>query len=130
MELVKRETCLEYFHRRLSEGWKCISLEGYNAVLLSPDGVRRTLDLRHDILTLRPNSDTSQGISQESPTQGTHYDLVDDAGTGDGDTTHVRQYGVPTCNTWGYDRYGLPNHTDEIGAIDKVTIFCRMRYVD
>ncbi len=27
MEVVKHETCLEYFRRRLREGWKCISLE-------------------------------------------------------------------------------------------------------
>ena len=49
---VLHETCLEYFRRRLAEGWECISLEGHNAVLLSPDGnVRREIDLRNDIET-------------------------------------------------------------------------------
>ncbi|GAI05297.1 unnamed protein product, partial [marine sediment metagenome] len=72
MELVKHETCQEYFRRRLSEGWKCISLEGYNAVILSPEGIRRELDLRNDIETLRPNA--TGDLSQ----MGGRWDKVDE----------------------------------------------------
>ena len=48
--MIKHETCLEHFHRRLREGWKCVGLEGYNAFLLSPDGNSKLeIDLRNDV---------------------------------------------------------------------------------
>ena len=52
----KRETCQEYFDRRIREGWKCISRDGPLVVLLSPDGIRKEMDLRNDVETLRPNA--------------------------------------------------------------------------
>lgn len=48
MESVTRQTCQQYFDRRLSEGWECISRQGHDAVLRSPDGFLLPIDLRND----------------------------------------------------------------------------------
>lgn len=45
---VRHETCPQYVARRLSEGWKIVSQEGFNVVLQSPDGLLRPVDLRYD----------------------------------------------------------------------------------
>ena len=118
MEVVKHETCLQYFGRRLSEGWKCVSLKGYDAVLLSPSGFRREIDLRHDVLTLRPNSDgTYQEVyyREGDSTSRPYYPSVDVVP--DGFTTCIYTK-VPGLFR---DTYGLPNHTTEYGPINKVT---------
>ncbi|GAI80869.1 unnamed protein product, partial [marine sediment metagenome] len=125
MELVKHETCLQYFHRRLSEGWKCISLEGYNAVLLSPEGIRREIDLRNDILTLRPNepgvsTQLYKGGSSPAPT---NWEGVDEE-TPDEDVTYNYNNAGPTPTT-GKDLYNLPNHTTESGPINSVKVYHR-----
>ncbi len=54
MESVTRQTCQQYFDRRLAEGWKCINRQGHNAVLKSPDGLLRTIDLRNDVMGPNP----------------------------------------------------------------------------
>jgi len=92
------ETCQQYFDRRIKEGWKCISLEGHNAVLLSPDGIRREVDLRHDTETLRPNgAGDLTGIGYQSPSSTYHWDKVDEV-IADDSTTYVYDYvsGVPS----------------------------------
>ncbi|MBA7609781.1 hypothetical protein ES703_16975 [subsurface metagenome] len=117
MELVKHEACQEYLKRRLSEGWKCISLEGYNAVLLSPSGMRRELDLRNDVETLRPNGagDLTE-IHVQEPDETFHWDKVDEV-TADGNSTMVYP------NTYGSlkDLYALPDNSGG-GTINKITL--------
>lgn len=120
---IKHETCLEYSRRRLSEGWKCISLEGYNAVLLSPDGIRRKVDLRNDILTLAPNADSTP-LELTALGGGDHYIEVDEQPDPDEDSTRV--YTTSTANK--VDLYGLPNHTTESGTINSVKAYARCRY--
>ena len=78
MAISLHETCLEYFRRRLREGWKCISLEGHNAVLRSPDGIIRPLDLRNDVLTLSPNADSSILLTPFPGTGEGNYEDVDE----------------------------------------------------
>lgn len=86
--IALHETCLEYFRRRLAEGWRCISLEGHNAVLLSPEGIRRELDLRNDVETLRPNAAGDE--TNWSPLGGgDNYEEVDEA-VADDDTSFNR----------------------------------------
>ena len=118
------ETCQEYFNRRLSEGWKCISLEGYNAVLLSPGGVRREIDLRNDVETLRPSAiGDEESIDHATSGAGFHHNDVDEAGVGgDGDTTVVYDSG----STPERDLYNIPASSGS-GAISKITVFfcCR-----
>ncbi|GAI67509.1 unnamed protein product [marine sediment metagenome] len=119
MAVSLHETCLQYFRRRISEGWKCVSLEGYNAVLLSPDGIRRELDLRNDIETLRPNAVGSlTGIGAQEPATGEHWDKVDEA-IADNNTTYVKQPGYAQK-----DLYALPAHSGS-GVIRKVTAYAR-----
>jgi len=121
MEIVRHETCLEYFRRRLSEGWKCISLEGYHAVLLSPEGIRRELDLRNDVLTLRPNAAGDEtNVPYQYPTSGSHWDKVDEASADNGAT-----YVMSIANDYGRDLYALPNHTTESGDISSIIAYAR-----
>ena len=118
MAVSLHETCLQYFNRRLSEGWKCTSLEGYDAVLLSPDGIRRRIDLRNDVETLRPNASgefddawSATGCDNNS------YTCVDEASQ-DGNTTHLRSKDVNVKNLWNIENTAL---TDE--TITKITLY-------
>ena len=121
MEVVKHETCQEYFRRRLSEGWKRVSLEGYKAVLLSPEGIRRELDLRNDVETLRPNAAGDEtNIANQVPDEDEHWDKVDEAEADDG-TTHVWSvYG----GAGQRDLYNLPASSGS-GDINKITVYFR-----
>lgn len=124
MELVKHETCQEYFHRRLSEGWKYISLERYNAVLLSPGGIRRELDLRNDIETLRPNGAgtlTQCSIGGTTPAP-TNWQSVDEA-IADEDVTYV--YNTDSATT-KKDLYALPASGVGAGTINSMTVYARL----
>uniref|UniRef100_A0A6M3JZR9 Uncharacterized protein n=1 Tax=viral metagenome TaxID=1070528 RepID=A0A6M3JZR9_9ZZZZ len=124
--ITLHETCLEYFTRRLSEGWKCISLDSYNAILQSPEGIIRPLDLRSDVLTLRPNAN---GVTiQCSPFPGTGEDNYEDVNeaTADEDATYV--YNTGDEDVAKEDDYQLPNHTTESGTINSVKVYGRARY--
>jgi len=126
MELVKRETCQEYFERRLREGWKCISLEGYNAVLLSPDGIRRELDLRNDVETLRPSGGSFATFgyydgSYHGGLREENWKQVDEV-TADDDATFVYQ----AITAWSEDHYTFPAHSDGSGTINNIKVYCRM----
>ena len=116
---ILHETCQEYFRRRLSEGWKCISLEGYNAVLLSPEGVRRELDLRNDVETLRPNAagDENGILDQNGEASPNHWMNVDEV-TSDGSATAV----VVREDEDLRDLYNLSAHTGT-GTINKITVY-------
>ena len=123
MDLVQRETCAEYFRRRLAEGWNCIHLKGHNAVLLSPEGFRRELDLRGDTLTLRPNADGYYTFWKLSG--GTdHYALVDEA-TPDEDATYIYR----DDNAYGKDSFTFPVSGSPEGIILKVTAFMRVKNI-
>lgn len=123
MELVKHETCQQYFQRRLSEGWKCISLEGHNAVLLSPEGIRRELDLRNDVETLRPNGIGDEtSIPYQEPSSGAHWEKVDEA-SADENATYIRS----DTTEHARDLFILPAHSVGSGTINSVTIYYRMR---
>lgn len=123
MDLVQRETCAEYFRRRLAEGWNCIHLKGHNAVLLSPEGFRRELDLRNDTLTLRPNADGYYTFWKLSG--GTdHYALVDEA-TPDEDATYIYR----DDNAYGKDSFTFPASGSPEGTISKVTVFFRCKNI-
>ena len=122
MELAKHETCFEYFRRRLSEGWKCVSLEGYNAVLLSPEGIIRELDLRNDVETLRPNASGDEtSINTQYPASTYHWDKVDEVSADDGGTYVQTAY---SSGVWERDLYNLPAHSGS-GIINKVTVYVR-----
>ncbi|KKN87080.1 hypothetical protein LCGC14_0263500 [marine sediment metagenome] len=114
-----RETCQEYFKRRLSEGWKCIWLDGYNAILLSPDGLRREIDLRNDTETLRPS--TAGDLTELDPVPVVpNWQNVDDTGGGDDDTTYNNQYDDFR------DTYNLPASSGS-GTINKITVYVRVK---
>ncbi len=118
---VLHETCLEYFRRRLTEGWKCISLEGYNAVLLSPEGIRRELDLRNDVETLRPDTagdecNISHEVGAACPN---HYQNVDEV-IPDENTTLVYVDGL---HDWERDLYSIENHSVGSGTINSVKVY-------
>lgn len=122
--LVFRESCLQYFRRRLSEGWKCVSLEGYKAVLLSPWGFKRKIDLRNDVETLRPSgagAETNCDIGGTVPAA-TNWQSVDEA-IADENTTYV----VAPGSGWFRDLYNLPAHSVGIGTINKITLYFRVK---
>lgn len=129
MELIvaRHETCLEYFKRRLSEGWECIEFSYPYAVLLSPEDIRRKLDLRNDIETLSPSAggDVTQlkyydGVSHD-PDVLHNFEQVDEYPDPDEGSTSVF-----CTNRAGpfYDLYNLPAHTGS-GTINKVTVYAR-----
>lgn len=119
---ILHETCLEYFRRRLSEGWRCVSLEGHNAVLLSPEGIRRELDLRNDIVTLRPNADTA--IQEWTPKGGgDHYVEVDEE-SHDDDATYVY-----TISPNATELFDIANSELDAGTtINKITLYMWASY--
>lgn len=118
MELAKHETCKEYLKRRLGEGWKCISLEGYDAVILSPDGFERALDLRHDIATLVPNSDIEANLSYIAGSAD-HWDNVDT----DDEATYNGSYAY---TTYERDLYGLSGKPGNVDTVTSVEIFAKI----
>ena len=122
MEVVKHETCEQYFNRRITEGWKCIKLEGYKAILRSPGGILRPLDLRGDIETLRPNAAGDEtNIDAQYPDSGAHWDKVDEA-TADDDSTYI--YYHSSEGAYERDLYNLPASSGS-GTINKITVYFR-----
>ncbi|MBA7571011.1 hypothetical protein ES708_12767 [subsurface metagenome] len=121
MKVVKHETCLEYFNRRLSEGWRLISLGGYNAVLLSPDGIRRELDLRRDVETLRPNA-AGDETTLNYYGAGANWECVNEVEP-DEYATQVYKTADPI---WRRDLYKLPASSGS-GTINKITVYTRTK---
>ena len=122
-----KETCTEYLARRLSEGWKVRDFEYPFIWIVSPDGgVVRDIDLRNDILTIRP---TGAGDSTQNSKSGadTNWECCDDTGEGDGNSTYVQ---APTNAVWTLDLYALANHTIEAGAITNVRVLARCKRID
>ncbi len=118
------ETCQQYVARRLSEGWKIISREGFNVVLQSPEGIIRPVDLRNDVLTLRPSAAGSEtSIDYQYPSGGEHWDKVDEADADD-DTTYVNDDGM---GVYVRDLYNIPDHTTETGTINFIRIYFRCK---
>lgn len=110
------ETCQQYFDRRLREGWKCISRNGPFVVLLSPEGIRKELDLRHDIETLRPNA--AGDLTEMSPNTGANWQCVDEA-VADDDVTYVQA----TFNeSYQSDLYHLPASSG-LGTINSIKVY-------
>jgi hypothetical protein len=117
---VIKETCSEYYHRRLSEGWKEIKRDGFNVVLLSPEGIERKIDLRNDVETLRPNAAGDEtNIPTQYPATGYHWDKVDDVTSDDGST-----FIVTGLKSYKRDLYNLPAHSGS-GTINKITVYVR-----
>jgi len=125
MAVSLHETCQEYFDRRIREGWKCVSLEGYNAVLLSPEGIRRELDLRNDVETLRPNAPgAEENIAAATSGAGNHWQDVDEE-VADDTTTRLKE-DRPDCQ-WYRDFFNIEDHTVGNGTINKITLYFRVR---
>ncbi len=124
MELVKHETCEQYVARRLSEGWGIVSQKGNYLILSSPDGnILRSVDLRNDVETLRPDAvGDEESIPFETTGNGLHWQDVDEA-EADGDTTRVS-----TDKTAAYDRdlYNIPEPAGS-GTINSIKIYFRCR---
>lgn len=120
MAISLRETCQEYFDRRLREGWKCVSRDGPFVVLLSPDGIRKKMDLRHDVETLRPNGAGDEtAIEFQFPDSDAHWDKVDEV-VADDATTRVWM----SDTSYERDLYALPASTGS-GTISKITVHFR-----
>ena len=119
MEVAKHETCIEYFLRRLSEGWRCVRIDYPKAILLSPEGVKRELDLRNDVETLRPNAAGSEeSIDIATSGAGNHHNDVDEAGTGDDSTTKI----CTDSTTYQRDLYNLPASSGS-GIINFIKVY-------
>lgn len=123
MVLILRETCQQYYNRRIKEGWKEISRDGYKVILLSPDGnIKREIDLRNDVLTLRPNASGDEtNIESQYPDSGEHWDKVDEE-LADDDGTYV----YTTRAFYQRDLYKLPTVSGS-GTINFIKIYFRAR---
>ncbi|MBA7692668.1 hypothetical protein ES703_101235 [subsurface metagenome] len=118
---VGHETCVEYVKRRLSEGWKCVSLDGYKAILLSPEGIIRPIDLRHDVETLRPSGDgDEENIATSTSGVGNHWADVDDE-VSDEETTNVQSHSASSA--WERDIYLMEDSGVGADIINKVTLY-------
>ena len=124
MQKVLHETCLEYLKRRLSEGWRLIELDYPKAVLLSPWGQRRELDVRNDVETLRPNAAGDYAnIAYQLPVESEHWDKVDEESPDD-DTTYVY---TPSA-VQQKDAYNLQDTAIPGGSIiNSVQVYHRIR---
>ena len=119
------ETCEQYVARRLSEGWRIISQTGFNVILQSPEGIKRPVDLRNDVETLRPNAAGSTTDLTQYPTTGEHWDKVDEAAS-DSDTTYVVSSAYTGIKR---DSYNLSAHTGS-GVINFVKAYANARYAN
>lgn len=120
---ILNETCTEYIHRRISEGWKIIEQHGFIVILKSPEGLLRSVDVRHDIETLRPNAAGDEtALQTQYPAEGEHWDKVDEE-TPDEDDTYVQG----SFKSAQRDLYNLPAHTGS-GTINSITVYARVRY--
>ena len=117
-----RETCQEYYKRRLSEGWRCIEYDYPHAVLMSPWGHKRKLDLRNDVITLRPHAagDEENLDHVVGYGAGSHYAAVKEI-IADDETSWV---GTMNAN-YLRDLYNLENPGVDTGTINKVTVYAR-----
>jgi len=124
MPKILHETCQQYVERRLSEGW-CIAGRWKDLIILSPpDGeFLRVVDLKNDILTIRPNAPGDATSLLPNPGTGeANWEDVDES-TPDEDSTYVYNQG----DTPIYDLYNLTDHTTEGGSINSVTVYTRCR---
>ena len=73
-------------------------------------------------LTLRPNAaGDSTNITNQTPGSGSHYDKVDDTGSGDGDTTTVWE-----SDGTNRDLYNIPD-TATTGPINNIKVYARLK---
>lgn len=123
---TQNETCEEYLERRLSEGWEIIEQDGYNVTILSPEGIRRELDMRNDIETLRPNAagDEESIDSVYGDGVGTHYTVVDEETPDDGSS-----YVMTNSTTYQRDLYNLPVPSGS-GTINFIKIYIRCFFTE
>jgi hypothetical protein len=121
VELDKHETCQQYVARRLSEGWKIVKRKGYEVTLQSPEGIKRLIDIRNDVETLRPNAEGDELNLSQFPFTGQNYQKVDEA-VPDEDTTYVNQ----SFLSWERDLYNLPASSGS-GTINDITVYIRCR---
>ena len=121
---IKNESCLEYYNRRLSEGWKEVFRNGDTAYLCPPDGsALRAINLLHDVETLRPNASGDEtNIETQYPDTGSHYDKVDEE-TADDNSTYVRISSGES--RWERDLYNLYNSSSS-GTINSITVYARV----
>lgn len=124
---LMHETCLEYFARRLSEGWKCIRLKYPKAVLQSPEGTIRPVDLRNDVETLRPNAGGDETNlryydgAEHAPDVLHNWEQVDESSPDDSAT-----YVLWTNTDYRRDLYNLPT-PGVSGTINSVTVWFRAK---
>jgi len=69
--------------------------------------------------TLRPNAFSYQGVGLEEPEAEAHHTLVDDVTPDEFSTV------VISDDAEQFDLYGLPNHSEGSGTINKVTVYIR-----
>jgi len=118
---IIKETCLEYYKRRLKEGWKEIKRDGFNVVLLSLDGIERQIDLRNDVETLRPNAAGDEtSIQNHNQPSGEHWEQVDEAIADDSSTTVFT-----ASEVYERDLYNLPQSSGS-GTINFIKIYFRV----
>jgi len=72
-------------------------------------------------LTIRPTSDVTTELTTYPASPTTHYTKVDEV------TLDATDYNSTTSTTYLTDRYGLADHTTELGTITNVTVnaFCK-----
>ncbi len=122
MQKVLHETCQQYVFRRLSEGWRIVSQDGFDVILRSPEGILRPVDLRNDVLTLRPNAAGAETALSKNGTGGENWDRVDEV-TPDETTTYVYN----SSSAYKRDLYNIPNHTSQSGPISSVRVYVRCK---
>jgi len=118
--------CLEYIIRRIKEGWKIIDTQYPFITLKSPDGIKKTVDIRNDIEILRPNAAGDEtNISTQVPSSGEHWDKVDEE-IADDNTTYVKndQNAITNEIVWERDLYNLPAPSGS-GTINCITVYAR-----
>lgn len=118
-----RETCKQYFYRRVvREGWHILE-RNYPMVLIeSPDGgVKRWVNLTGDIETLRPNAagDECSIESEVGAVCPNHYQNVDEA-VADDDTTYIED----SSGNYHRDLYNLPASSGS-GTINFIKVYFR-----
>lgn len=128
MHTILHETCPQYIARRLSEGWKIVSQvsqDGFNVILQSPEGIIRTVDLRDDTETLRPDASGDEK-SIDNPADDPHWNLVDEASADDW-TTRIGN--MSSADAYQRDLYNLPASSGS-GTINFIKIYFRHQGTD
>lgn len=87
---MEKISCIENLAKKLKQGWKLKSFKYPIAEIYNPETLQiDSIDIRYDVITIRPNANGDTIQWTQYPGSGLNYDKVDEV-TSDGDSTYIK----------------------------------------